>query len=164
MSAIEREFARLYPELRIFDEKEETQKLRGERPGQGFAAQHNGGSCMLTPQYQFSQWYDYDIESLIEFAPVSSGLYAIVRIQDDLPILWIYVGKHEQSIFARLLRHHSGKSDNAACIDSYNPTHFAFVSIPKGASLNGCEIATIQKYQPTCNDQHTLAPPQQSSQ
>lgn len=34
MSAIEREFARLYPELRIFDEKEETQNLRGERPGQ----------------------------------------------------------------------------------------------------------------------------------
>ena len=34
MSAIEREFARLYPEIFLNERDKETQNIRGERPGQ----------------------------------------------------------------------------------------------------------------------------------
>ena len=111
--------------------------------------------------FQLSAWFEYDLEG-IKHAPATSGLYAIVRLQTQkvgnknlLHTSWIYIGKHEKSIWARVLAHYSGTSHNAERINSHNPTHFAFVSIPKGPLLDSCEIASIKKYQPVCNDQHT---------
>ena len=106
------------------------------------------------PIYRFSNWVEYDLGGIIFSAPKTSGLYAIVRIENQ-NIFWIYIGKHEKDIRDRILSHAIGSTGNSECIGSHNPTHFAFVSIPKGLKLDNCEIATIQKYLPVCNDQHT---------
>jgi hypothetical protein len=90
--------------------------------------------------WQGSERFDYDLDSVLIFAPMKSGVFATFAREQ-----WVYLGE-SGNICGQLLDHLHG--DNA-CIARCSPTHFAY-ELTAPATRRARHQELVQEFQPVC--------------
>lgn len=91
--------------------------------------------------WQGSELFDYDLESILIFAPMKSGVFAILAHGK-----WLYIGESDNicgQLLARL-------GDDNVCRAQQHPTHFAY-ELVAAASRSARQSQLVQEFQPVYN-------------
>ncbi len=96
--------------------------------------------------WQGSERFPYDVFSILQHAPMQSGVYVTVARGR-----WVYVGEAD-NVCAQLLLDLEG---DEACLARYQPTHFAFELVaPEIREARQQQL--IQEYRPVCNSRQVV--------
>ena len=91
--------------------------------------------------WQGSEQFDYDLESILMFAPMKSGVFATFARGT-----WVYIGE-SGNICGQLL---ARLGDDYVCSAQQRPTHFA-CELVAAASRSARQSQLVQEFQPVNN-------------